>query len=304
MVVTTLAVPIAVTPELLMVKSPVTATAVASLDPFPIKISPSFNDDPIGETPVIVVELALVILPFASTTIVGTVVAVPKVPAVTPEVAKVVAKLPVPVPVTSPVKVIVWSPVFVPLTVASSETVSVFVSAIVSVAPVVGAVMATLFTESALAAPNTGLVKVGLVKVLLVNVSVPSKVAKVPVAPGKVIVVVPATAGAFKVAVPEVNPEKATLVADAVPKVGENKVGDVLNTNEPVPVLLVMALAKFTLDGVVKKEATLVPNPVMSAIPIVPQAGATAAKPVPVCVKNFLVADVFPDKNELVLAAD
>ena len=76
-VVTTLSVPIAVTPAFVMVRSPVTATAAATLDPLPIKISPSFNDDPIGETPVIVVELALVILPFASTTIVGTVVAVP-----------------------------------------------------------------------------------------------------------------------------------------------------------------------------------------------------------------------------------
>ena len=199
---------------------------------------------------------------------------------------------------------IVWSPVFVPLTVASSETVSVFVSAIVNVAPVVGVVMATLFTEFAVAAPNAGLVKVGLVNVLFVNVSVPSKVAKVPVAPGNVIVVVPATAGAAKVAIPEVDPEKATVVADAVPKVGENKVGDVLNTNEPVPVLFVIALAKFTLEGVAKKVATLAPRSVISAVPIVPQAGATAAEPVPVCVKNFLVADVFPVKNELVLVAD
>ena len=144
----------------------------------------------------------------------------------------------------------------------------------------------------------------GLVNVLLVKVSVPAKVARVPLAPGKVIVVVPAVAGAAIVAVPDVAPEKATLVAVATPKVGVTNVGEVLNTNEPVPVLLVMALNKFILEGVAKKVATFAPRSVMSAVPTVPQAGATAAEPVPVCVKNFLVADVFPDKNELVLAAD
>ena len=45
--------------------------------------------------------------------------------------------------------------------------------------------------------PKDGEVYVGEVKVLLVNVSVPSKVAKVPDADGSVIVVVPATAGAI-----------------------------------------------------------------------------------------------------------
>ncbi len=53
-------------------------------------------------------------------------------------------------------------------------------------------------------------VNVGLVKLLLVKVSVPSKVAKVPVAPGNVIVVpVPAAAGATTVAVPDVDPGKS-----------------------------------------------------------------------------------------------
>jgi hypothetical protein len=178
-------------------------------------------------------------------------------------------------------------------------TVNVLPFAIVKVALVVGSVSMTLLIEVAVASPIFG-----VVKVLLVKVSVPAKVAKVPVAPGKVIVVVPATAGAAIVAVPEVAPENATLVAEAIPKMGENKVGEVLNTNEPVPVLLVMALNKFTLEGVAKKVATFAPRSVMSAVPTVPQAGATAAEPVPVCVKNFLVADVFPDKNELVLAAD
>ena len=55
-----------------------------------------------------------------------------------------------------------------------------------------------------------GVVIDGLVNVLLVKVSVPANVAKVPVAPGKVIVVpVPAAAGATTVAVPELDPGKS-----------------------------------------------------------------------------------------------
>jgi hypothetical protein len=84
--------------------------------------------------------------------------------------------------------------------------------------------------------PNTGAVKVGDVKVLFVKVSVPAKVAKVPEAAGKVIdVLVPATAGAEIVAVPEVDPAKATDVADATPIVGVTKVGEVAKTKAPEP---------------------------------------------------------------------
>jgi hypothetical protein len=55
-----------------------------------------------------------------------------------------------------------------------------------------------------------GVVIDGLVKLLLVKVSTPANVAKVPVAPGKVIVVpVPAAAGATTVAVPELDPGKS-----------------------------------------------------------------------------------------------
>ena len=59
------------------------------------------------DTPVMVVLPALVILPFASTDMVGTEVAPPYVPAVTPELANVVEKVPVPTPVISPVKLMV-----------------------------------------------------------------------------------------------------------------------------------------------------------------------------------------------------
>ena len=53
----------------------------------------------------------------------------------------------------------------------------------------------------------------GVVKVLLVSVSVPANVASVPVTIGNVIVGVPATAGVTMVAVPEVLPVIATAVA-------------------------------------------------------------------------------------------
>lgn len=152
--------------------------------------------------------------------------------------------------------------------------------------------------------PNAGAVKMGAVKVLFVKVSVPAKVAKVPEAPGKVIVVVPATAGAAKVAVPEVDPAKPTLVAEAAPKVGVTNVGEVENTTEPVPVSLVRAVAKFTLVGVIKNVPTPEPKLLMSVVPNVSQRGEADIDPDPVCARNFLVNVVFPGKYEVVFAAD
>ncbi len=136
----------------------------------------------------------------------------------------------------------------------------------VPVTPVVKGNPVALVNTPDAGVPKAGEVNVGEVKVLLVNVSVPSKVAKVPVADGSVIVVVPATAGAAKVAVPEVAPAKATLVADATPKIGVTKVGEVLNTTVPVPVSLVMAFARVTLVGVAKNVPTLPPKSLMSVV--------------------------------------
>ena len=59
----------------------------------------------------------------------------------------------------------VWSPVLVPLTVALFVALKVFPSAIVSVAEVAGVVIATLFTLIAVATPNVGVTKVGLVSI-------------------------------------------------------------------------------------------------------------------------------------------
>jgi hypothetical protein len=106
----------------------------------------------------------------------------------------------------------------------------------VPVTPVVNGKPVAFVNTPDAGVPNAGAVKVGEVKVLLVNVSVPARVAKVPEAAGKVIAVpVPATAGAEIVAVPDVDPAKATDVADATPKVGVTKVGEVAKTKAPEP---------------------------------------------------------------------
>ena len=46
-----------------------------------------------------------------------------------------------------------------------------------------------------------------------------------------------------------------------VPKIGEIKVGALLNTNKPDPVSSVIAAAKLALDGVARNVATLAPSP-------------------------------------------
>ena len=154
--------------------------------------------------------------------------------------------------------------------------------------------------------PKFGVVKTGLVKVLLVKVSAPANVDKVPVTAGNVMVAEPETAGATIVAEPVLGdaPAKATLVAEAAPNVGVTNVGEVENTTVPVPVSLVSALAKFTLVGVFKNVPTFAPKLLMSEVPNVPQIGDADADPVPVCDKNFFVDEVFPAKNDVVFAAD
>jgi hypothetical protein len=135
----------------------------------------------------------------------------------------------------------------------------------IPVTPVVNGKPVALVKVPEAGVPNTGAVKVGEVKVLFVKVSVPAKVAKVPEAAGKVIaVLVPATAGAEIVAVPEVDPAKASDVADATPNVGVTNVGEVANTKVPVPVSSVMADNKLALEGVANQVAIPVPNPVTS----------------------------------------
>jgi hypothetical protein len=67
--------------------------------------------------------------------------------------------------------------------------------------------------------PNTGVVSVGLVRVLFVNVSVVARPTSVSVAAGKVKVVVPAVAEARTVVVPEVDPLNTAPVLPIVGRV-------------------------------------------------------------------------------------
>jgi hypothetical protein len=63
----------------------------------------------------------------------------------------------------------------------------------------------------------------------------------------------------------EAGAVKATLlilVAEATPKTGVTRVGDVANTLTPVPVLSVSAVAKLDDEGVIKNAVTPVPVPV------------------------------------------
>jgi hypothetical protein len=154
--------------------------------------------------------------------------------------------------------------------------------------------------------PKAGEVNVGDVNVLFVNVSVPAKVANVPVTAGNVMVAEPETAGATIAAEPVLGdaPAKVTLVPLASPMVGDTKVGEVLNTTEPVPVSFVIALAKLMLVGVVKNVPIFPPKSLMSVVCTLAQAGTAEVVPFPVCVKNCLVAEVDPVKSAVVFAVD
>ena len=73
-------------------------------------------------------------------------------------------------------------------------------------------------------------------------------------------------------------------VAVATPSVGVVRVGDVANTNPPVPVSSVTAAAKFADDGVPKKVATFVPKLVIPVPPF-----DTGSMPVTLEAKSTLV---------------
>ena len=73
----TLPVPIAVTPALVIVTSPVGATAAAMFETSPTMIFPEVSADPTGEVPVMVVLVTPVTRPLASTAKTGTEVELP-----------------------------------------------------------------------------------------------------------------------------------------------------------------------------------------------------------------------------------
>ena len=95
--------PIAVTPVLDMVTSPVGTTAAATLVLLPTRIFPDVSAEPMGDPDPLLMAAVVtaVTLPLASTVMTGTEVALPYLFAVTPVVVSVVA---FPTEVTSPVR--------------------------------------------------------------------------------------------------------------------------------------------------------------------------------------------------------
>lgn len=112
------------------------------------------------------------------------------------------------------------------------------------------------------AAPSTGVVKVGLVAKVRLPVPVFVVIAVSKFALDGV---------AKNVAIPVPKPLTPVLIGKpvqfvsvpevGVPKRGVTKVGEVANTNEPLPVSSVMADARLALLGVTKKVPTPVPRP-------------------------------------------
>ena len=206
----------------------------------------------------------------------------------------------------------------------------------IPVTPVVKGKPVALVKVPEAGVPKTGAVMIGLVKVLLVNVSVPAKVAKVPVVgrvtvvaavavnvvakapevvkfPPKVIVLVP-----LSTPVPPLAPGKIPVtavaigkpvalvksIAEGVPKSGVTKVGLVAKTKAPVPVSSVTAVNRFALDGVANAVATPVPNPLTPvaignpvALVKVPDAGVPKTGAVMVGLVNVLLVKVSVPSN-------
>jgi hypothetical protein len=135
-------------------------------------------------------------------------------------------------------------------------------SANVKVAALAGAVNATLLILVAVATPNTGVTSVGEVANTLTPVPVLSVRAAAKLADEGVPKNVATLAAKPETPVEIGRPVQLVRVPeDGVPKAGVTRVGDVANTNAPVPVSSVTAAIKLADDGVPKKVATLAAKP-------------------------------------------
>ena len=122
----------------------------------------------------------------------------------------------------------------------------------VPVTPLVKGKPVALVKVADVGVPSTGVTKVGDVDNTTDPVPVEVVVPVPPLATGKV----PVT--------PVVRGKPVALVsvaAEGVPRLGVTRVGLLANTFAPVPVSSVKAAAKFALEGVAKKVATLEPSP-------------------------------------------
>ena len=110
----------------------------------------------------------------------------------------------------------------------------------------------------------------GQVPVMLTLVPATSAGVAVPVPPlttATMPVTLDAVPVVFWLKVGQVNVPMLKSPDCGTPRIGVTKVGDVANTNAPVPVSSVTAAAKLALDGVAKKVATPVAKPVIEPTP-------------------------------------
>ena len=115
--------------------------------------------------------------------------------------------------------------------------------------------------------PKKGATSVGVPKVALV----PKTKAPVPVSSVTAAAKLALEGVAKNVAIPEPRPDTPVLIGnpvalvsvalEGVPRAGVTSVGDVANTNEPLPVSSVTVAAKLAEEGVAKNVATPEPRP-------------------------------------------
>jgi len=176
--------------------------------------------------------------------------------------ANTLSLLPVVVKVPAVGNVTLVVAVVVKVKLCPPEVAKVELFARVSVAAVAGAVKATLLILVAVATPNTGVTRVGV----LANTKDP-----VPVSSVTAVIKLAEDGVAKNVATPAARPDTPVEIGspvqlvrvpeDGVPKAGVTRVGDVANTNAPVPVSSVTAAIKLADDGVPKNVATLAAKP-------------------------------------------
>ena len=176
--------------------------------------------------------------------------------------ANTLSLLPVVVKVPAVGNVTLVVAVVVKVKLCPPEVAKVELFARVSVAAVAGAVKATLLILVAVATPSTGVTRVGDVANTLTPVPVLSVSADARLADDGV---------PKKVATPVAKPDTPVEIGrpvqlvrvpeDGVPNAGVTSVGEVANTNAPVPVSSVTAVIKLADDGVAKNVATPAAKP-------------------------------------------
>jgi hypothetical protein len=226
--------------------------------------------------------------------------------------------LPVVVKVPAVGNVTLVAAVVVSVKLLAPEVAKVELSANVRVAAVVGAVKATLLILVAVATPNTGVTRVGVLANTLAPLPVSSVKANAKLADDGVAKKVATLAAKPDTPVEIGSPVQLVRVPEVgVPNNGVVRVGDVANTKSPVPVSSVTADSKLAEDGVAKNVATFAAKPetpdeigrpvqlVKVPEPGVPNTGVmkvgvllNTKRPVPVS------SDITPANSEDVVAAN